>query len=207
DTFDFSLDRETLHLSITDAMGHTVEAAVLATVLVGAVRNARRAGADLAEQAAIADTALAAFAVGGAFVTGQLARVDLRTGSAYVVNAGHPPPIRVRHGRIEAVPLRADPPFATAPGWTYEPQRLSLEPDDRLMFVTDGMLERNAADLELERLIAAGAHLHPREAVQQVIHALLKLTGGELKDDASVLCLDWHGGPPRDRATASGANA
>ena len=143
----------------------------------------------------------------GAFVTGQLARVDLRTGSAYVVNAGHPPPIRVRHGRIEAVPLRADPPFATAPGWTYEPQRLSLEPDDRLMFVTDGMLERNAADLELERLIAAGAHLHPREAVQQVIHALLKLTGGELKDDASVLCLDWHGGPPRDRATASGANA
>ena len=74
------------------------------------------------------------------------------------------------------------------------------------MFVTDGMLERNAADLELERLIAAGAHLHPREAVQQVIHALLKLTGGELKDDASVLCLDWHGGPPRDRATASGGH-
>ncbi len=67
------------------------------------------------------------------------------------------------------------------------------------MFVTDGMLERNAADLELERLIAAGAHLHPREAVQQVIHALLKLTGGGVKDDASVLCLDWHGGPPRDR--------
>ena len=31
DTFDFSLDRETLHVSITDAMGHTMDAALLAT--------------------------------------------------------------------------------------------------------------------------------------------------------------------------------
>ena len=44
DTFDFSLDRDTLHLSMTDAMGHTVDAALLATVLVGALRNARRRG-------------------------------------------------------------------------------------------------------------------------------------------------------------------
>ncbi len=207
DTFDFSLARETLHLSMTDAMGHTVEAAVLATVVVGALRNARRAGAGLAEQASVADAALTAFASGGAFVTGQLVRVDLRSGRARIVNAGHPPPIRMRDGRTEAVVLRADPPFATAPGWAYEPQELSLEPGDRLMFVTDGMLERNAADLELERLIAAGAHLHAREAVQHVVHALLELTGGELEDDASVLCLDWHGGPPRDRETAGGADA
>jgi serine phosphatase RsbU (regulator of sigma subunit) len=207
DTFDFSLDRETLHLSITDAMGHTVEAAVLATVLVGALRNARRAHADLAEQASLADTALGAFAAGGAFVTGQVARVDLRTGTAAIVNAGHPPPLRLRNGRVEAVPLRADPPFGTTPGWTYRPQPLSLEPNDRLVFVTDGMLERNAADLELEGLIAAAADLHPREAVQHVVRALLELTGGELKDDASLLCLDWHGGPLRDRSTAAGANA
>ena len=32
DTFDFSLDRDTLHLSMTDAMGHSVQAAMLASV-------------------------------------------------------------------------------------------------------------------------------------------------------------------------------
>ena len=42
DTFDFSLERDTLHLSMTDAMGHTMDAALLATVFVGALRNARR---------------------------------------------------------------------------------------------------------------------------------------------------------------------
>ena len=34
DTFDFSLERDALHLSMTDAMGHTMDAALLATVLV-----------------------------------------------------------------------------------------------------------------------------------------------------------------------------
>jgi hypothetical protein len=34
DTFDFSLERDILHLSMTDAMGHTLQAALLATVLV-----------------------------------------------------------------------------------------------------------------------------------------------------------------------------
>ena len=55
DTFDFSLERDTLHLSMTDAMGHTMDAALLATVLVGALRNARRRGVELEEQARLAN--------------------------------------------------------------------------------------------------------------------------------------------------------
>lgn len=35
DTFDYSLDREQLHLSVTDAMGHAVEGALLATLTAG----------------------------------------------------------------------------------------------------------------------------------------------------------------------------
>src|SRR5436190_1215037 len=58
DTFDFSLERDTLHVSMTDAMGHTMDAALLATVLVGALRNARRRGVELAEQARLANAAL-----------------------------------------------------------------------------------------------------------------------------------------------------
>ena len=66
DTFDFALERDTLHLSMTDAMGHEVDAAVLATVLVGALRNARRAGVGLAEQARLANAGLCDFAAAGA---------------------------------------------------------------------------------------------------------------------------------------------
>src|SRR3954449_5069144 len=124
DTFDFALERDTLHLSMTDAMGHEVEAAVLATVLVGALRNARRGGAALAEQARSANTGLADFAQRGGFVTGQLARVDLRTQTATIVNAGHPPPLRLRDGRVDRLALAADPPFGIDRGYAYRVQKL-----------------------------------------------------------------------------------
>src|SRR3712207_2936426 len=90
DTFDFSLERDTLHLSLTDAMGHNVSAAVLATVLVGALRNGRRAGIELDEQARRASAALREHTGHSEFVTGQLVRIDLSRGAAHVINAGHP---------------------------------------------------------------------------------------------------------------------
>ena len=48
--------------------------------------------------------------------------------------------------------------------------------------------------------------MHPREAVQHVVLALLHATDGRLRDDAAAMCVDWHGGPPRERTTDSGAN-
>jgi serine phosphatase RsbU (regulator of sigma subunit) len=139
-------------------------------------------------------------------VTGQVARIDLRAGTATIVNAGHPPPLRLRDDRVDRVALHADPPFGTVRGHAYRVQHLPLEPGDRLIFFTDGMLERNAANLDIEALVAAAAGKHPREAVQHLIQAILRATDGALDDDATAMCLDWHGGPPRDRTSHSGAN-
>ena len=206
DTFDFAMERDTLHLSMTDAMGHSIDASILATVLVGGLRNARRAGVGLAEQAHRANTGLVDYLQRAGFVTGQVARIDLRAETATIVNAGHPPPLRLRHGRLETVPLQADPPFGAFPEVRYRVQPLPLEPGDRLIFLTDGMLERNAASAEIPQLVTAGAAMHPREAVQHLVQAVLEATDGELNDDATVMCLDWHGGRPRERTTDSGAN-
>lgn len=191
---------------MTDAMGHSVQAAILATVLVGALRNGRRAGVDLAEQARLAGAALAEQCHRSEYVTGQVVRVDLRAGVARVVNAGHPPPLRLRDGRVTSVDLKADLPFALWGEHEFRVQPLELVPGDRLVFLTDGMLERNASSLNLEALVAESAQMHAREAVQHLIHAILKRTGGELKDDAAVMCFDWHGGSPRPRNSHSGAD-
>jgi hypothetical protein len=42
DTFHYSLGRDVLHLSVTDAMGHGVASALTATLCVGSLRNTRR---------------------------------------------------------------------------------------------------------------------------------------------------------------------
>jgi serine phosphatase RsbU (regulator of sigma subunit) len=207
DTFDFSLGRDTLHLSMTDAMGHTLDAALLATVLVGALRNARRRGVGLADQAWLAQEALLTYTTkAGGFVTGQLVRVDLRSGTALIVNAGHPPPVRVRDGVASTIALHADPPFGLPMTTGYAAERLPLEPGDRLMFLTDGMLEQRPASVDVHSVIAACRDLHPREAVQELTRAVVAACGGELRDDATVLCFDWHGGPARDRDATAGAD-
>ncbi|HEU4974121.1 MAG TPA: PP2C family protein-serine/threonine phosphatase [Baekduia sp.] len=205
DTFDFSLGRDSVHLSLTDAMGHNVGAAVLATVLVGALRNARRAGVGLADQAQLANAALIDHTERDEFVTGQLVRIDLASEAAHIINAGHPRPLRVRDGRVEAIELAADPPFGVVRNHPYRVQPLPLEPGDRVYFVTDGILER-PPDVDLPALMTATAGQHPREAVQCLMAAVLDALGGELEDDATVMCLDWHGGPPRDRNSRAGAN-
>ena len=206
DTFDFSLDRDTLHLSMTDAMGHTMDAALLATVLVGGLRNARRRGVELAEQARLANDALAEQAGDGQFVTGLVVRIYLASATARIVNAGHPPPLRLRAGQVEQVRLEADPPFGLQHGRGYRVQALPLEVGDRLMFITDGMLELDAARMNIAASLIASMDMHPREAVQHLTQTVLKQNGGVLRDDATALCLDWHGGPPRDRDATSGAN-
>ena len=195
DTFDYSLNRDTLHLSVTDAVGNDVNAALLASVLLGSLRNSRRRGADLPSQARIANDALAAHSHVGQFVTGQLARVDLHTGSMTVVNAGHPLPYRVRDGQVSEIDLPVDMPFGLYPGRELAVRRLQLEPGDRIVLVTDGMLERNAEDLDLPGMLSREARTHPRELVYELAETVLHATGGELEDDATVLCLDWRGGP------------
>lgn len=196
DTVDYSLDRRTLHLSLTDAMGHDVEAALLATLLVSALRCARRSGADLAEQAAQAHRAVVEHGHGrstGALVTGQLLRLDLPTGQAEFVNAGHPWPWRVREGVLQQIVPHIDMPFGAPADGVFRVQRLDLRPGDRLVLVTDGMLDRNAAAADLPGLIERTQHLHPRETVQTLTQAVLDTVQGTLRDDATVMCLDWHG--------------
>ena len=209
DTFDYSLARDTLHLSVTDAMGHGVAAALTATLCVSALRGSRRRGSSLAEQACSANIAVAEHDGGGGledFVTGLVGRVDLVTGVLHLVNAGHVIPYLARDGEVNAIALPANLPFGIFADTAYEAVDLELQPGDRIVFVTDGMLERNAADIDLPTAIRESASLHPREAANALADSVLEATGHALSDDATVLCLDWYGGHGQDRITAAGAD-
>ncbi|MFP5317588.1 MAG: SpoIIE family protein phosphatase [Acidimicrobiia bacterium] len=199
DTFDYSVDHDVLHASLTDAMGHGVQAALLATLALGSLRNSRRAGLGMVEQARRANDDMTSHADLDQFVTGLLLQADLRSGRVMAVNAGHPRPYRLRDGRVECLEMDADLPFGMIPGSSYRQQELQLEPEDRLVVVTDGLLERNAlaAHFDVVAAVRETAGLHPREVVHLFKASVLAATGAELGDDAAVLCIDWHGRPYR----------
>ncbi len=205
DTFDYVVDRDAMQLSVTDAMGHDVEAALLATLAVGALRRARRAGAELEEQAHEANQAVIDNGRQG-FVTGQLLHVSLLDGTTQFINAGHPWPLRLRHGTVDVMIPEVDLPFGVQPRTAYRVQRLDLQPGDRLVMLTDGMLERRAVHADLPSLIVRTADLHPREASRALVAAVLHAHGGRLQDDATVMCLDWHGTHHATRSADAGAD-
>jgi serine phosphatase RsbU (regulator of sigma subunit) len=208
DTLDYSLARDSLHLSVTDAMGHGVAAALTATLCIGSLRNLRNEGASLLEQVAVTNKAMAEHAAQRGhedFATGLIGRLDLRTGSMELVNAGHVAPYLARASRVTAIDLPADLPLGLFADATYRAHSVVLEPGDRLVLVTDGMLERNAAGIDLPGTIRDTRSLHPREAVRAMADRALEATGHALSDDATVLCVDWHGGHGRDRGSVHGA--
>lgn len=196
DTFDYALDRDVLHLSITDAVGNDVNAAMLATVFVSGLRNGRRRGLDLDAQTRAASDALAAYSPVGEFVTGQVVRLELATGSATLVNAGHPFPLLLRGGKVAELELDIDVPFGLYDGLAFRTQAVQLEPGDRVLFLTDGVLDRNSANVDAVALLAGTADHHPREVALVLSEAVVHATGGVLRDDSTVLCLDWHGPTP-----------
>jgi serine phosphatase RsbU (regulator of sigma subunit) len=209
DTFDYSLARDTLHLSMTDAMGHGVGAALTATLCLGALRGSRRRGRSLAEQARNANAAVLEHGTrsgAGDFVTGLLARVDLPDGLLHVVNAGHVAPYLARGEDVQLLDLPVCLPFGLFPDTAYQEMTLQLEPGDRLVLVTDGMLERGAEKIDLPRAVRDSAGLHPREAVAFLADSVLVATGHALSDDATTLCLDWYGGHGHPRTTSAGSD-
>lgn len=207
DTFDYSLARDVLHFSVTDAMGHGVGSALTATLGVGSLRNTRRRGADLVEQADTANAAVAEHAgVRGSYVTAVLGRLDLRTGVCAMLNAGHVPPLLVRRGETQPLRLPGNFPLGMFSEAEFLHQEITLQPGDRLVVVTDGMLERNAANLDLPGVLGAISDLHPREAVRALADAVLEVGGPTLADDATLLIIDWYGGHGTDRRSSAGAD-
>jgi serine phosphatase RsbU (regulator of sigma subunit) len=205
DTFDYSVERDALSLSVTDAMGHGVPSALTATLCVGSLRNARRGGASLIAQAFGADEAVRAYG-NDAFVTGLIGCVDLNRGVLGLVNAGHVPPFLMRGERITQLQLPVDLPFGLNAGRDYRRTDLRLEPGDRFVIVTDGMLERRAAALPFTELLEQARALHPREATRHLADAVLEVAGPQLADDATIFVLDWHGQHGRQRDSRAGSD-
>ena len=73
-------------------------------------------------------------------------------------------------------------------------QSLTLEPGDRLVLVTDGLFERNPARIDIADLIVKTRDLHSREVTPQLTRTVARAVGGDMRDDATALCLDWYGG-------------
>ncbi|MEU6549271.1 PP2C family protein-serine/threonine phosphatase [Streptomyces sp. NPDC046915] len=200
DNFDWSATADHLMLYVTNGMGEGIEASLLTNLAINALRNARRAGIPIADQAALADQAVYAHYRGRCYLSVLLLDFDLATGHARVVDAGSPQMLRLRGGTVERVTLDAQLPLGMFEETDYVAQEFQVEPGDRLVFVSDGVHTvaspggETYGDSALTRAITATRLLPAAEVPRAVLRELSGHRGGsEALDDALVVCLDWHG--------------
>lgn len=202
DTFDYAIDRDTLHLGIFDAMGHGLRATQLANLAVFAYRTARRAGETLEEIYRSIDEIVASEFGAESFVTAQLVTIDLSSGAVDCINAGHPRPLLVRDQNVSEVAFDACLPIGLAHG-EAELTRTVLQPGDTVVYLSDGMTEgrdEHGEQFGIERLgdhlfRAQAAGLTPPETLRRTAHAVLEHQGGQLADDATLVAVHWTGRP------------
>ena len=206
DCFDYALNGERLSVAVFDAMGHGLPSSVISSLAVGAYRHARRSGVALEQLFATMDQAVAGL-MGDTFVTALAAELDVRTGVLRWTSAGHPSPVVVRSGRVlpepEQVPSLPLGLGLVASDATTRPAELSLQPADRVLLYTDGVVEARSPDGEefgIERLMdlfvrESGSGLLPAEVLRRLVRTCLEWQGGRLRDDATLLLLEWNGPP------------
>jgi hypothetical protein len=203
DAFDYSLDGDTLRFAVFDGMGHGLGATLLASVALAAYRNSRRSGLGLVDTAGVIDEVLGAQFGEESFVTAVLAELNLTDGTVRTLSAAHPPPLLVRDGRTVAE-LDAEPGVPLGFGGRDDTvARTSLEPGDRIVMFSDGVVEARSPEgvfFGTDRLVdlltrAESLGQPPPETLRRLVVAVLEHQEGMLQDDATVLMLEWAGDP------------
>ena len=200
DNFDWSAAADHLNVTVSNGMGRGVEAALLTQLTVGALRNARRSGADLVDQATLANETIYNQHKGQRHVSTLLLRFDLETGKVHAIDAGSPKMFRMRGSIVEPIALEAQLPLGMFEDTGYSEQEFSIERGDRIVIFSDGFHAAVGPHGEPYGSSALAAALRqtrlqdPSEAVRTLTRGLLDYyAGDEISDDAVVLCLDWTG--------------
>jgi serine phosphatase RsbU (regulator of sigma subunit) len=203
DAFDYNVEGDVVDLAVFDAAGHDLRASITTALAITGVRNARRGGEeDLIAIAAHADALIAAQPGSLQFATAFLARLDTATGELTYLNAGHMPPLLVRHGKVvkqlgapPRVPLGVRLPSRRPAAVARE----QLEPGDRVLMYSDGITEardEHGAFFGERRLIefvehAAASQLSAPETLRRLAATVLDHQRGRLQDDATLLLAEW----------------
>jgi phosphoserine phosphatase RsbU/P len=197
DYYDYEIVRDAqVALAIGDVAGKGISAALLMATLQSSLRTqlsgpaAPHSAARLVSQL---NQYLYANTSAEKYSTLCLGLYDEASNSFLYTNGGHLPPILVRKGEVQRLDVNGTI-VGAFPFAEYGESRIVLEPDDLLVFFTDGVTEPENAYGEMfgeERfidLLARNAYLGEAEIVQSIVDSVREWTGSdELQDDMTLL--------------------
>ena len=197
----FMVDSEHLALVVADVSGKGVPAALFMVIAKTLIKNWLQTGISPAEALMKVNEQLCEGNESGMFVTVWAAVVNLKTGEAVEVNAGHEyPVIRGADGKYEMIKTKHAPAVAVMEGMRFRQREFTLEPGNMLFMYTDGVTEATNAHNELfgeERLVESlnrNADLEPLELLTAVRRDVDAFVGDAPQfDDLTMLAVLYRG--------------
>ena len=193
----FSMPDGAQVMAVADVAGKGLASAILCTAFRAAFRASVAAGAPLAELVSRLNRQHCAEGAEARkrYVTAIFLRLDPKTHTLEVVNAGHNPGFLVRPG-LPAHELKASAtPIGILPFAEYESETLDFPPGSRLLFYTDGLTEVSQGEEEFgaDRLLAAFIECNSPECaaiLETLWEQLRRFSGSEAQeDDMTALAL------------------
>jgi serine phosphatase RsbU (regulator of sigma subunit) len=181
-----------VRLLIGDVRGKGLTAVRTATIVLGEFRAAAADVDDLGDLAAQIDRRVRHYLGDEDFVTALVAEIR-EDGSYALACCGHPSPLLARGGQVTEMDIEHSLPL----GLGAAPSVLAgrLEPGDRLLMYTDGIIEARNADggfVDFMEVVEAVGNGSLNNALDQILAALHEATGPELGDDLALLIAEYQ---------------
>ena len=198
DYFDvFPLDDKRTAFLLADVSGKGLGAALLTTMLQGAL-SGMTLGTDPARTFNHVNRFLCDHAEVGRYATMFFGILD-EGGKLEFINAGHPSPILMRHGRAEEAFTEGSFPVGLVPEAEFATATLQLEPNDTLFLFSDGVTEAMDPDEQLygvPRLVGVlqGKTDLPLDEIQKTVLESVEnfARGARQADDLTMLVVRYR---------------
>ncbi|MBT3153228.1 SpoIIE family protein phosphatase [Streptomyces sp. CHD11] len=189
-------------LVVGDVMGHGLNSAAMMGQLRTAVQT--MAALDLPPAQLLRNLDDLAQRLGDSYLATCLYAVyDPIAGELHLANAGHIPPVLVRaaDGRSELLDLPTGAPIGVG-GVPFAAVRVRVEPGDRLVMCTDGLVEVRGEDIGVGLATLCESAAHPAASMDDACDTIIRAlnAGGGRKDDVALLMARLGGIEPGDVA-------
>ncbi|WP_316781986.1 ATP-binding SpoIIE family protein phosphatase [Streptomyces sasae] len=189
-------------LVVGDVMGHGLNSAAMMGQLRTAVQT--MAAMDLPPAQLLRNLDDLAQRLGDSYLATCLYAVyNPIEGELHLANAGHIPPVLVRavDGRSELLDLPTGAPIGVG-GVAFESLRVRVEPGDRLVMCTDGLVEMRGVDIGVGLATLCESAAHPAASMDDACDTIIRAlnTRGGRKDDVALLMARLNGIEPDDVA-------
>jgi serine phosphatase RsbU (regulator of sigma subunit) len=205
DWFDYVENRDGGWLGVADSMGSGTTAAAIGAIALGAFRAKRKFTGDLHAATLAIHRAGREIAIADAFVNAIIARWHGPSSTFSWIACGGQSPLRIdARGDVAELPgVLHDALGLGAADRCFAIQRHRLAPGERLLLLSDGVLDRHTDGAGRFGLAGVTAALHgrpgasPAETFRALQDAILDRSLDPLEDDATIVVLAPNGREPR----------